>query len=194
MLLACWMLLSGHCLFFLVILCFSTASITITQSSTPASFLIDLPHFSPFPSEIQKFTLTVFVVHPLEFHVPGWHDAGHLPVVDDCNIDRSTGAVFDAPEGAGHQEDTDPPAVDIVVMSVHENTTQCVFLGARPFPMAALLGHIVTNVIGKRKLEIDSVTATPFAIRVILAHPLTPTAFSEIAMEMANGIWDHAAG
>ena len=124
--------------------------------------------------------------------MPTWHDIGESPVVDGRYIDRTTGTVVAAPEGDGHQEYMGPPAVDVIVQSIHEDTTQCVFRAARPFPMAALLRHIVTNVIGKRKLEIDSVVATPYAIRVILAHALTPAAFSEIAMEMANGIWDHA--
>ncbi|KAL1891048.1 hypothetical protein Sste5346_007871 [Sporothrix stenoceras] len=130
--------------------------------------------------------------HPFEFHAPGWHGTGHSPVVGGRYIDRSTGEVVAAPDGDGHQEYAGPPAVDIIVMSIHEDTTQCVFRAARAFPMAAILGHIFTNVIQKRKLEIDSVTATPFAIRVILAHPLTPAEFSDISMEMANGMWDQA--
>ena len=35
-----------------------------------------------------------------------------------------------------------------------------------------------------------SVVATPYAIRVVLSHDLTPDAFYDIAYEMANGIWD----
>lgn len=129
--------------------------------------------------------------HPLEFYGPGWHDTGHSPVVDGRYIDRSTGEIVAAPEG-DHQEYVGPPAVDIIIMSIHDDTNQCMFRAARAFPMEVLLGHIVTNVIAKRKLEIDSLTATPFAIRVILAHPLTPEAFTDVALGMANGIWDHA--
>lgn len=128
--------------------------------------------------------------HPLAFHAPGWHDTGHSPVVNGRYIDRTTGEAVAATDSDGHQEYMGPPAVDIIVMSIHEDTTQCVFRASREFPMEALLGHIVTNVIRKRGLQLDSLTATPFAIRVILAHPLTSDAFTEVALEMANGIWD----
>lgn len=46
------------------------------------------------------------------------------------------------------------------------------------------------KVIGEKKLELDSVIATTYAIRVTLAHELTPDQFSEIAIDMANGVWD----
>ncbi|CAK7210655.1 hypothetical protein SEUCBS140593_000904 [Sporothrix eucalyptigena] len=129
--------------------------------------------------------------HPLEFHAPGWHDEGNTPVVNGFYIDRVTGKPVAAPDSDHHQEYMGPPCVDIIVTSIHEDTTQCVFRAARPFPMNALLCHIVSNVVGRRDLEVDSLMATPFAIRVTLAHPLTTEEFSEISMEMANGIWDH---
>ncbi|CAK7219814.1 hypothetical protein SBRCBS47491_003978 [Sporothrix bragantina] len=128
--------------------------------------------------------------HPLEFYGPGWHDEGKTPVVNGFYIDRATGESIAAPDSDHHQEYNGPPAVDIIVSSIHEDTTQCTFRAGRYFPMEALLCHIVTNVVGKRKLELDSLVATPFAIRVTLAHALTPNEFSEIALEMANGIWD----
>lgn len=58
----------------------------------------------------------------------------------------------------------------------------------RAFPMEALLGHIM-RVVGKRKLGIDSETATPFAIRVLIAQDITTDEFLEITDEMVNGIW-----
>jgi len=127
-------------------------------------------------------------LHPLEFHAPGWHDKGRTPVVDGKYYDRETGAVRLASEG-DHQEYMGPPAVDIVVKSQHIDTVHCTYRAARSFPMAALLCHIM-RVVGERKLEVDSVMATPYAIRIILSHELKPEEFGEIASEMVNGIWD----
>ena len=82
-----------------------------------------------------------------------------------------------------------PPAVDIIVRSQHIDTVKCIYRASRPFPMETLLCHIM-KVVGDRKLELDSVIATTYAIRVTLAHELTPDQFSEIALNMANGVWD----
>ncbi|CAI7565639.1 unnamed protein product [Penicillium crustosum] len=104
--------------------------------------------------------------HPLEFHAPGWHDEERTPIVDGKYYDRATGEIRLASEG-DYQEYMGPPAVDIIVRSQHIDT-----------------------VVGDRKLELDSVIATTYAIRVTLAHELTPDQFSEIALNMANGVWD----
>jgi len=124
--------------------------------------------------------------HPLEFHAPGWHGEANTPVIDGKYCDRATGELRDS---NNHEEYAGPPAVDIVVKSLHADTSQCGYRAARAFPMEALLCHIV-SVVAQHKLTLDSVVATPYAIRVILAHDLTPTAFIDIACEMANGIWD----
>ncbi|UNI13277.1 hypothetical protein JDV02_000034 [Purpureocillium takamizusanense] len=128
--------------------------------------------------------------HPLEFHCPGWHDEGRTPVVDGKYYDRATGEVRLAADG-DHQEYIGPPAVDIIVRSQHIDTVQCAYRASRPFPMETLLCHIM-KVVKERTLELDSVIATPFAIRIILSHELTPDQFSEIALDMANGVWDDA--
>lgn len=54
--------------------------------------------------------------------------------------------------------------------------------------MQKLLCHVV-GVIRDRGLEVDSLTATPYAIRVVLAHPLNDEKFGEVTDLMANGIW-----
>ncbi|KAJ6437232.1 Glycoside hydrolase, subgroup, catalytic core [Purpureocillium lavendulum] len=126
--------------------------------------------------------------HPLEFHAPGWHDEGRTPVVDGKYYDRATGEVRLAADG-DHQEYLGPPAVDIIVRSQHIDTVQCAYRAARAFPMEALLSHIM-KVVKERRLELDSVMATTFSIRIILCHVLTPDEFNEIALDMANGLWD----
>ncbi|CAI7656859.1 unnamed protein product [Penicillium viridicatum] len=108
--------------------------------------------------------------HPLEFHAPGWHDEERTPVVDGKYCDRATGEIKLASDG-DHQESMGPPAVDIIVRSQHIDTIKCTYRASR-------------------KLELDSVIATTYAIRVTLAHELTPDQFSEIALNMANGVWD----
>lgn len=125
--------------------------------------------------------------HPLEFHAPGWHDDGRTPVVDGRYYDRATGEVRLTSDG-DHQEYMGPPSVDIIVRSQHVDTTHCIYRATRAFPMEALLCHIM-KVVGERKLEVDSVIATTYAIRINLSHVLTPERFSEVALDMANGIW-----
>jgi hypothetical protein len=46
------------------------------------------------------------------------------------------------------------------------------------------------RVVHDRKLEMDSLTATPYAIRLILAHKLTQEEFYEVTDKMVNGVWD----
>ena len=126
--------------------------------------------------------------HPLEFHAPGWHDEERTPVVDGKYCDRATGEIKLASDG-DYLEYMGPPAVDIIVRSQHIDTVNCIYRASRSFPMETLLCHIM-KVVGDRKLELDSVIATTYSIRVTLAHELTPDQFSEIALNMANGVWD----
>lgn len=125
--------------------------------------------------------------HPLEFHAPGWHDEGKTPVVDGKYYDRATGEIKLA--DGDYQEYMGPPSVDILIRSVHCDTSHCAFRASRAFPMETLLCHIM-KVVGDKKLELDSVMATTYSIRVTLAHELTPDQFSDISMNMANGVWD----
>ena len=48
----------------------------------------------------------------------------------------------------------------------------------------------IMRVVHDWKLEVDSLNATPYAIRIILSHELTVEEFKEYSLEMANGIWD----
>ncbi|PHH78887.1 hypothetical protein CDD82_2787 [Ophiocordyceps australis] len=122
--------------------------------------------------------------HPQQFFSPGWHAEAHTPVVDGKYYDRASGEVRDASGG----EYSGPPAVDLVIMSLDAESSQCVYRAARPFPLEALLCHIM-GIVKERKLEIDSLTATRFAIRIILSHELTVDQFNEVTDEMSNGIW-----
>ncbi|KAK1752049.1 hypothetical protein QBC47DRAFT_389513 [Echria macrotheca] len=124
--------------------------------------------------------------HPLEFHAPGWHGEAKTPVMDGKYCDRVTGELRSS---NNHEEYIGPPAVDILVTSIHADTLDCSYRAARRFPMEALLCHI-TRVVAQHKLDLDSVVATTYTIRVVLAHELTVDAFSNICGEMVNGIWD----
>ncbi|KAF7189752.1 hypothetical protein HII31_08859 [Pseudocercospora fuligena] len=118
------------------------------------------------------------------FHSPGWHYTHQTPVIDNKYIDRVTGEIKTA---TGHEEFLGPPAVDIIIRSQHEETVQCAFRAERSVPMAAMLYHIMMMMIKERKLELDSIIATKYTIRVILSHELSVEEFKEIAKEMALG-------
>ncbi|OAR00554.1 hypothetical protein LLEC1_07018 [Akanthomyces lecanii] len=124
--------------------------------------------------------------HPLEFHGPGWHYEARTPVVDGKYYDRATGEIRAASDD-DHQEYMGPPAVDIVIRSQHIDTVQCVYRASRTLPTETLLGHIM-NVVGEKKLDLDSVMATTYTIRVILSHEMRLEEFCEIASAMAHGI------
>ena len=108
--------------------------------------------------------------------------------MDGKYCDRATGEIKIAADG-DHQEYMGPPAVDIRIQSVHIDTAECSFRASRSFPMEAILCYIM-KVVEKKKLELDSVLATTYSIRVTLSHELTPDQFNDIAFDMANGIWD----
>lgn len=123
--------------------------------------------------------------HPLAIHTPGWHADARTPVVDDKYYDRNTGELRVA---SNYQTYSGPPAVDIIINSQHEDTCRCTYRAAREFPMEALLWQIM-RVVHDRKLGIDSLVATPYAIRIIICHEITVEEFRAISNEMANGIW-----
>ena len=124
--------------------------------------------------------------HPDAFHSPGWDWEAQTPVVDGKIVDRKTGEVRTAGQD---QEYIGPPAVDIVIMSLHENTNGIIYRSQRPFPVEKLLCNIM-RVVHDRKLELDSLTATKYAIRIVLEHGLTRKELLEVTDLMSNGIWD----
>lgn len=81
------------------------------------------------------------------------------------------------------------PDVDIIISNLHAETAHCLYRAVRPFPVEALLYRIM-RVVYNKKLEIDSLTATQYTIRVILSHELTVAEWEKVVDEMANGIWD----
>ena len=119
-----------------------------------------------------------------EVHGPGWHADARTPVIDGRYYDPKTGELRAA---TGHQEYLGPPAVDIIIRSQHEDTTQCVFRASRSFRVEALLCQMM-EVVRDQKLEIDSLNATPYAIRIILCSELTVDDFYAAAFRMANGL------
>ncbi|CAG9991004.1 unnamed protein product [Clonostachys byssicola] len=125
-------------------------------------------------------------MYPLSIHTPGWHGEGKTPVVDGKYIDRKTGKLCTAADD-DHQEYEGPPAVDVIVKSQHADTTHCTYRQALAYPMEAILACMM-KVVAKEKLEIDSVMATPYAIRIIISHELTENKFYELAMSMCNDV------
>jgi len=47
----------------------------------------------------------------------------------------------------------------------------------------------IMKIVNDRKLRLDSLTATGYAIRVIVAHEMTVAEWDGVVDEMANGIW-----
>ncbi|KAF4964381.1 hypothetical protein FSARC_7680 [Fusarium sarcochroum] len=123
--------------------------------------------------------------HLEQFYSPGWDGDSRQPVVDGKYHDPRTGELRKAEGGAY----LGPPAVDIIIMSIHEDTNHCIYRAQRAFPVESLLCQIM-SIVRERKLRIDSLNATQYAIRIILAHPLQSNEFSEVADEMANGLWN----
>ena len=122
--------------------------------------------------------------HPNQFFSPGWDGDTHQPVVDGKYLDPKTGEL----RKAGNSSYLGPPAVDFIVQSIHEDSPiDCFFRAQRPVPIESMLCQ-VANAVCKRKLTIDSLNATQYSIRIILAHPLSKDEFMEVAFEMANGV------
>ncbi|KAK5994622.1 hypothetical protein PT974_05103 [Cladobotryum mycophilum] len=125
--------------------------------------------------------------HPDEFHSPGWDDDAKRPIVDGKYNDPATGELRSA---TGYIY-AGPPAVDMVIMNLHESSNTHIFRAQRSFPVEKLLFQIM-RVVHDRELEIDSINATAYAIRIVLAHELTSEEFAEVYQEMANGMWQRA--
>ncbi|BCS26664.1 uncharacterized protein APUU_51375S [Aspergillus puulaauensis] len=123
-------------------------------------------------------------LHPQEFHSPGWDYEARTPVVDGKYYDRKTGELRTAsgPSYSG------PPDVDIIIQNLHQDTNNRLYRAARPFPVEILLFGIM-KIVNERELRLDSLTATAYAIRVIVAHEMTVAEWDGVVDEMANGIW-----
>lgn len=119
--------------------------------------------------------------HYEHFHTPGWHESAHTPVVDGKYIDPQTGHV----RSASGAEYIGPPAIDIIVSSIEEQTNDCRYRAQRAFPMEGVLWQIM-KIVYKQKISIDSLTAAPYAIRLVLAQKMTPEEFFQIADRVAN--------
>ncbi|KAL1889991.1 hypothetical protein Sste5346_008570 [Sporothrix stenoceras] len=132
------------------------------------------------------------------FHTPGWHGDADTPVVDNKYIDKDTGKVVVVPPD--HAEYLGPPAIDIIISCLHDSNEGGTGEGAphghrrsmRAFPMDALLRHVL-RVAYRHKHQgvyIDSVMATPFAIRLTIGGDFSSDEYDTITDEMMNGIWD----
>ena len=113
------------------------------------------------------------------FDSPVWDMESERPIVDGKYNDPVTGEIRKA-TGCSYYG---PPAVDIIVTSIHADTAGCVRRTAQTFPMEFILCHIF-RIVEKRNLQLDSCLATKYSIRLTLAHELTPGEFLTIAREI----------
>jgi len=130
------------------------------MSSPSTAALPDSP--SPGPAcPLVPFTAK----HPDEFYPSGWDSEAKRPVVGGKYEDPATGELRDA---CGITTGG-PPSVDLFVSNVHVSSLAHAMRASRPLPMRTLLRHLL-SVVEKHNLDIDSVTATPYAIRLVLSH------------------------
>lgn len=125
---------------------------------------------------------------PQSIRAPGWHSEHQTPVVDGKYIDPKTGKVCVATDD-DHAEYNGPPVVDIIVRSQHIDTVDCMWRAPRAFRMEIILCNIM-KVVEKEQVEVDSVMATPYSIRVFLTHELTTDRFYEIARAMTDDFFE----
>ncbi|KAF9882815.1 hypothetical protein FE257_005122 [Aspergillus nanangensis] len=123
--------------------------------------------------------------HPDEIHTPVWDADTERPIVDGKYNDPETGTVREASGG----QYSGPPAVDIVITNLHQESAGSIYRAQRAFPAEKLLCWIM-RVVEKRNLKLDSLVATLYAIRVVLVHELDQDKFIEVSSVMTNGIWD----
>lgn len=106
---------------------------------------------------------------PQSIRGPDWHFEAQTRVVEGKYIDRTTGK-FLVDHGGG--KFAGPLAVDIIIKSQHAQTAYCTVRAQRPYSMETILCHLM-KVVEREKLQVDSVMATTYSIRVILSHELT---------------------
>lgn len=124
-------------------------------------------------------------MHPDEFHAPGWDEESKRPIIDGKYNDPKTGELREA-KGMVY---SGPPAVDLVVMNLHEATANSVFRIQQAFPVERILYHVM-KVVHAGKIQIDSLTATQYAVRIVLAHELTQEGFDKFYGDILSGVWD----
>lgn len=120
-----------------------------------------------------------------EFHAIYWDAEANRPIVDGKYIDPKTGELRPS-TGAAY---TGPSSVDIIIINLHEDSNEGIYRATRSFPMEKLLFHMM-RIVHERELQIDSVNATAYAVRIIMAHELKKEEFIEAAHAMLNAIWD----
>ncbi|KAJ4320928.1 hypothetical protein N0V84_005632 [Fusarium piperis] len=124
-------------------------------------------------------------LHGDEFHPVHWDAKAKRPIVDDKYNDPKTGELRTSTRAIY----MGPPSVDIIIMNLHEDSNEGIYCATRPFPVEKLLFHMM-RIVHEHGLQIDSVNATAYAIRIILTHELKKEEFIEAAHAMLNAIWD----
>ncbi|KAL2674093.1 hypothetical protein Neosp_012539 [[Neocosmospora] mangrovei] len=120
-----------------------------------------------------------------QFRPVYWDAEDKRPIVDGKHNDPQTGELRIS-TGAAY---SGPPSVHIIIMNLHEDSNEGIFSATRSFPMEKLLFHMM-RIVHERNLQVDSVNATQYAIRIILAHELNREEFNEAARAMLGAIRD----
>ena len=100
---------------------------------------------------------SVQTARPRPFHAPSWHGDARTPVVDGRYEDPETGVIHVATDA---EYCGGPPEVDIIILSIHEETSGFVYRSSRPFKIEHLLFQMV-KIVNSRRIQIDSLNATP---------------------------------
>lgn len=124
----------------------------------------------------------------LGIHTPGWHPEERTPMVDGKYYDKKTGELLTATDDTAY---LGPPAVDIIITTVYSGSDASNYRSrwARAFPIEDLIWQMA-KVFKVYELAVDSVTITPYAIRIILSTVATKDDMIFWADRIANGIWN----
>ncbi|KAJ6442750.1 hypothetical protein O9K51_03925 [Purpureocillium lavendulum] len=114
--------------------------------------------------------------HPWEIHAPQWVE-GKTPVVDGKYIDLKTG---DLKEATSNWR-LGPPAVNCAIYAI--STGIRVAQNQMTFPVDKVLWRLI-NAVHKYDVEVDSLTATPYTVRLILRHDFSMEEWKAFLIEV----------
>jgi hypothetical protein len=127
------------------------------------------------------------------FHSGDWDYATKRPVVDGKFEDPVTGELR-AQESSSY---AGPPAVDIIIMNMHEDY-KGTYRSQRPFTVTAVLCHMM-KIVKEEGLEIQSLNAMPYSVVLLLACEIPERedgmkGFNWVADRISNGLYDEEEG
>ena len=142
---------------------FDHAAFTNALHYQPYCIIIKIPselftiHHSPILFERRYTTMSssAQTAESKRFYAPSWHGDARTPVVDGKYEDPETGAIRVATDAEYYGG---PPEVDIIILSIHEETRGFVYRSSRPFKVEHLLFQMV-KIVNNRRIQIDSLNA-----------------------------------